>query len=312
MNVSFGAPLQLAWARMARMLFRPFSLEKWLVLGFAAFLSEYGSGTHSGGWKGHRGGIPGRVLHHVHDFVLHPFWAALIVWVCIAAVALAILLLWINARGKFIFLHNVLHERAGIIEPWKRFKRLGNSLFGWSLIYWLVIAVVAVVMSIPFLGALVTAVRSEEFRLPAFAVLLGYVPLIALLVIAASYFFLFLHSFVVPIMYQHDLTTTAAWARFMPLLRAHAGSFILYGLLVLVLSFGVGVACAVVGFATCCVGFVLLILPYVGAVIMLPVEVLFRALGPEFLAQFGPEWSVFPAAAGTPATPPGPGGGAGE
>ena len=47
MNVSYTMPLQQSWARMVRMLFRPFRLESWLTVGFAAFLSEYLS--HFGG-----------------------------------------------------------------------------------------------------------------------------------------------------------------------------------------------------------------------------------------------------------------------
>jgi hypothetical protein len=45
-----------------------------------------------------------------------------------------------------------------------------------------------------------------------------------------------------------------------------------------------------VGFATCCIGFLLMVTPYVGQVVLLPLHVAYRALGPEFLAQFGPEF----------------------
>jgi hypothetical protein len=314
MNISYAAPLRLAWARMTRMLFAPFSIEKWLVLGFAAFLSEYFSGTQTGqySWKTGRGEHPFHVLHRIRDFLREPFWAAIVLWLIAAAVVVAILIIWINSRGKFIFLENVAHERAGIVEPWKRFKRLGNSLFGWSLLYGLLAGTLMIAMSIPLLGTIIAAVRSEEFRLPALGLVVLWVPVIALAAIAIAYFYLFLHSFVVPIMYRHDLTVPAAWARFTPLLSAHPGSFILYGLFVFVLAIALGIACMTLGFATCCVGFILLALPYVGAVIMLPAEIVFRGLGPEFLSQFGAEWNVFPAAApASTAAPQAPSPGAG-
>ena len=49
MPISLAVPLQRAWGRMERMLFRPFRLRTWFVLGFAAFLSEYGALPSSGG-----------------------------------------------------------------------------------------------------------------------------------------------------------------------------------------------------------------------------------------------------------------------
>jgi len=45
---------------------------------------------------------------------------------------------------------------------------------------------------------------------------------------------------------------------------------------------------------TCCI----VLLPYVGTVILLPVWVLYRAYSVEFLAQFHPDFDVFAAAHG--------------
>ena len=62
------------------------------------------------------------------------------------------------------------------------------------------------------------------------------------------------------------------------------------------LVIGLGAAAVVLfvaGCATCCCGFLLMAIPYVGSVVLLPISAAYRAYGPEFLAQFGPEWSVF-------------------
>jgi hypothetical protein len=40
------------------------------------------------------------------------------------------------------------------------------------------------------------------------------------------------------------------------------------------------------GFMTCCLGFVLLITPYLSNVLLLPVTVFYRSFTVEFLAQF--------------------------
>jgi hypothetical protein len=60
---------------------------------------------------------------------------------------------------------------------------------------------------------------------------------------------------------------------------------------------------------TCCCAGCLLLLPYLGTVLLLPVLVFKRAYPLYFLAQFGPEYDVFPppsAAAPSPGLPPMP------
>jgi hypothetical protein len=55
-----------------------------------------------------------------------------------------------------------------------------------------------------------------------------------------------------------------------------------------------GILVLVVGLLTCCVGLILIIIPYIGTVITLPVWYWFRAFSLEFLAQFGEEYDVWP------------------
>jgi hypothetical protein len=43
---------------------------------------------------------------------------------------------------------------------------------------------------------------------------------------------------------------------------------------------------------TCCIAGCLMAIPYVGAVVVLPVTVFFRAYSLEYLAQFGPEYRL--------------------
>jgi hypothetical protein len=50
----------------------------------------------------------------------------------------------------------------------------------------------------------------------------------------------------------------------------------------------------ILGLLTCCLGFILLIIPYIGSVITLPISYTFRAFSLEFLEQFGPEFKLFP------------------
>ena len=49
MNISYSKPLSSAWLRMKILLFRPFDIGLWFVLGFSAFLASLAEGFGSGG-----------------------------------------------------------------------------------------------------------------------------------------------------------------------------------------------------------------------------------------------------------------------
>ena len=311
MNIAFIAPLQRAWGRMERILFRPFRIETWLVMGFAAFLSEF---LHGGGGRGifrgsHRGhGRFGEFSHTIGQkiwaFLQDPSMLVLAIVCGVVALTFLVVLMWVTARGRFIFLDNVVYERPAIIEPWKRFSRQGNSLFIWALMFWMAVIFAVLVVALPFLASLRSLWSDGEFHWLGLLSLAGFMFMAIPVALAVAYTLLFLNHFVVPIMYLHGLSATAAWSRFLTLLRAHPVSFIAYGLLNIVLALVIGVGVAVVGFSTCCIGFILVATPYLGQVILLPVHVTLRGFGPEFLAQFGPEYDVFASAAAPSAPPP--------
>jgi len=145
MNIAYIEPLAKAWNRMKEALFRPFNLNKWLVVGFTAFLAGLGDGhrgTSSIRFKRDRYSslediidLPSRAWEWLID---HPFWLAIIVISVTVILAIVVFVLWLSSRGKFMFLDNVVHNQAEISKPWKQFKALGNSLFLWRLCFTLV------------------------------------------------------------------------------------------------------------------------------------------------------------------------------
>ncbi len=305
MNVSFVEPLRLAWSRMTRMLFRPARGGFWFTLGFAAFLSEYlswGIGQRFGGAHVdhvHRSTLTAVAVERIVDFLRNPVVTAVVIGIALCALTAYVLFLWISSRGRFIFLDNVAHERVGIVEPWRRFKRLGNSIFLWRLVVNALFLVVAGAILAPFLAVIAAMVQSSSFRLTDLLVLLPLPLMLAPLAILAGYVHLFRTSFVEPVMYRNDIGVMAAWGRFLTLFRRRPLPFLVYGMFVLALM---AVALAMIfafGLGTLTLGFFLLATPYVGSVLLLPIEVTARALGPEFLAQFGPEF----AALGVPTVP---------
>jgi hypothetical protein len=110
-----------------------------------------------------------------------------------------------------------------------------------------------------------------------------------LLALVSAYVFFFLDAYVVPLMHRYDLGIMAAWRRFFSLAKGRWGWFLLSGLFVFVLVLAAGWVVFVTGMMTCCLGFLLLMIPYVGTVVLLPLIVTYRAFTVEFLAQVDPE-----------------------
>jgi hypothetical protein len=296
MTISYADPLSRAVERARQILFQPFNFVKWLVLGFSAWLAGLASGIGgSGAWNLDEEDYrhPAWVARGVEDawermlenILLVPLGLLLLTLILLILLAV----LWISSRAKFIFLDNVVHDRALIVEPWNRFRELGNSLFLWRFGFLVVCFLVFGVVALLILAPAATLSINEALRGLSFAGMFIGVLLVSILAVLAAFVLLFLENFVVPIMYRFDLKATEAWRAFMPWLRSRAGWFILYGLFVLLVAIPACLLFAVLICCTCCI----VALPYVGTVILLPVWVTYRALGPEFLVQFDPSFDIF-------------------
>jgi hypothetical protein len=104
-------------------------------------------------------------------------------------------------------------------------------------------------------------------------------------------------DFVVPIMRLRGITCWAGWREFVGLGTNHLGSFVLYLLFSLVLEIAIRFMVLAVVLVTCCIAGCLIALPYLGAVVILPISIFRRSYSLYYLAQFGPEFDVFAGAA---------------
>lgn len=298
MNISFFDPLNKAWGRMVQALFKPFDIKKWFVVGFSAFLADLlDTGTGGGGYKypGKHNSFNGiNDLAELPEYVLNwlsenPIWAVLIAVGILILIVLLVVFTWISSRGKFIFLDNVVFNRALITVPWKSFARLGNSLFLWRLAFGIISFLV---FSIFTVAAIVILGIGEGFDLNIPAIVL-FVLILLFLIAVILFIGMLLNNFIVPVMYKNNILTMAAWNEFLKIFRPHFFSFILYALLLFVLYIAAAIVIIAAGFAMCCIGFILLIIPYISTVITLPISYTFRAYSLEFLSQFGDQYSVF-------------------
>lgn len=300
MNISLTQPLGRAWRRMTQALFKPFDITIWFVVGFTSFLAGLtdsyfpGSGAKFGGDDFHEVRELFEFPEIIRDWLqANPFWISLIALGTLFLMALIFVFIWLSSRGAFMFLDNVLHKKAQVAKPWREYRKEGNSIFIWRILFSLLILVLIIFLA----GAIILSIilwKSKAFtEFPIFLiVVLGIIFL--LVILASIYISMFLNNFVIPIMYQRKIRVLQAWRIFLKLFRENTGHFLLYGLFLFVLYLGLGIGIVIGGVLTCCMGFVLLIIPYVGSVLLLPFSYTFRAYSVEFLTQFGTEFEIFP------------------
>ncbi|WP_321342855.1 hypothetical protein [uncultured Draconibacterium sp.] len=301
MQISYSQPLSAGWNRMKKALFQPFDMNKWFRVGFTAWLA--GLTECKGNSSGNNGSytdwdeffnFPQTAWNWLLD---NPLWANLILVGLIILFIIISVVIWVSSRGKFMFLHNVAHDKAEISHPWHEFRKEGNSLFVFEFFWgWFAFAVFALLAAFCF----ITGKDLYFTHAPKAAVFAAVTQMVLLFIgylVVFGYISLFIKDFVVPIMYKHRVGILKGWGKFLMLFGKRALPFIFYGLFIFVLGIGVGMAVLFFALITCCVGLLLLVIPYIGAVILLPISYTFRAFSVEFLAQFGDEYNVFPAEA---------------
>ncbi len=297
MNVSVIDPIDQAVKWTKRILFDEFSLAKWFVLGFCAFLATLGEGgaanapTQIFRWR-ERGktasfsGMDNWVRMHLGAVIL------IGAGILLLAVALGLLFTWLNSRGKFMFLDGVVRDREAVAEPWHRFRARGNSLFFFRIVLGIVSFLVLGGLAVGVVLLIIPAARMHHVGgLSLIAVVLG-AALVVVLAFALALVMAVLKDFVVPIMYRRELTTVPAFRVFLSeILPGNVLAFILFYLLKIVLGIAAGILIFVGTCLTCCIAAI----PYISSVVFLPVFVFFRCYSVYFLEQFGPEWRFFDA-----------------
>jgi hypothetical protein len=290
-------PLDEAFELMKTMLFRPFDLKKWFVIGFAAFLAGHFAGV---GFNIPFGGFPPR---HANQPPISPDWGQWKPWLpafiavfVVGGVAFIIFMMWLKARGNFVFADCVARNRAAIAEPWREYRREGNSYFLFLLLVMLGAMVLfgilcaGIFISLGVFGQGVSNDVMTPFAIVSL-VLLGIAWL------CFMFFFALIAYFMVPLMYVRRCRAAEAFRQIAGLVMENAGSFVLFCLFGICLALAAIVIGGVATCATCC----LAALPYIGTVILLPVFVCLRAYALRFIRQFGPDYDVWSVA---PALPP--------
>lgn len=300
--VSVLDPVSPAIDRAKFILFRPFDLTKWFVIGFCAFLANLGSGG-GGGSGGGRGGSPpgggapdfGQVLNHAKEYVLvNLSWiapVAIVVVVLIITIMLA--LAWLSSRGRFMFLHCVAQNKAEVAIPWAQFREHAYSLFLFRIVLGLIGIFVILIPGIITAILVITSIINHKFAAGAIlgVIFLGLIIFtISILVAMVSKF---TTDFVVPIMFIRTTSVRAAWNEFLSVLSINKARFFIYFLFNILLSMGIGILLLGIVIITCCCACCFFAIPYIGTVVTLPIHIFKRSYSLYYLRQYGQQFDVF-------------------
>ncbi|MFZ2657103.1 MAG: hypothetical protein WAX69_19370 [Victivallales bacterium] len=312
-TISCVSAVYSAWDRMEDILFRPFEIGKWFLLGFSAWLANLGQGMNMGfnysfpqnpdlsnpAMKGNGEGALS-ILHQLFDgrfftTTLILVIAALAVFIIIVALFFALVMLWVRSRGAFIFIHDLMTGTTELARPWGRYSRQGNSLFILRMLF--AILVLAALLFCVAIGILLLLGSIRTGKIDALGVggIIFMITSVIFVLLAAALASLTIEAFIVPIMFRKKGAALDAMMDFISLVNHHPFAFIRFFLMYFLLKICATTAIIVFLVSTCCfccVGFIVLSLPYIWAVVLLPVLVFFRLYSISFLAQFGGEYDL--------------------
>src|SRR5207249_9340168 len=129
-RIEIFRPFGEAFELMRKILFQPFDLRKWLVIGFAAWLANLGGGGFN--YPDNR-----RDAQKLKETIGQIPQPVLIIAICILVcfvLLLIVLVAWLRARGRFIFVDCIVKNRGAIRDPWPEFQKEGNSYLLFSLL----------------------------------------------------------------------------------------------------------------------------------------------------------------------------------
>lgn len=297
-RISVLDPVSRAVDRTTQVLFRPFDFEKWITLGFCAWLAMLGQQGGSSGSSRWNGGGLGRHdirdgVYEAREWLFGHLVPVLLIggFLVVLFLVLWVLCLWLSSRGKFMFVDGVVMNRGAVVDPWRRFRDSADSLFGFRVVLGLV--ALAVMLALLSAGATLVwfgmVVHEPTAASIAVLVLLGMVVLAIALTFALID--LAIDDFVVPLMYLNDVRVLAAWRELGGLIAAHPGAFFLY----LLVRLAIVLVLVVLGVLACCLTCCLVLLPFIGTVILLPLHVFKRAYSLSFIGQLGERYARFAA-----------------
>lgn len=293
-KIEIFKPFGEAFELMKKILFQPFDIGKWFVIGFAAFLASFSGGMNFNfnprgfkdanwhtSWSSHS-----FYRDSMTDGGSWPLWLIpLIVVAVLLVIAFVVVLLWLGARGRFIFTDCIVRNRGAIVEPWREYRVEGNSFFFFSLLVGLIVLVIVVLATLPMVIPTLIHGSKATFDI---GMMFGLVFLVGVIMVLAIGWAL-ISQLMVPVMYRQRCRAMAACRQVVGQITTYPGPLILYFLFYLVLI----VAVAIVGCGSVCLTCCITAIPYIGTVILLPIPVCLQSFTLLFVRQFGSDYDAW-------------------
>jgi hypothetical protein len=284
-RIEIFRPFGEAFELTKKILFHSFDLKKWLVIGFAAWLANLGGGGGGFNYRYNRREEMQKVNEALSQIPHSLLVTGICVLICFVLVVI-VLFVWLRARGCFMFIDCIAKNRGAIAEPWRDFRKEGNSYFLFSLLVGFAFLIFAALLSFPFMLPIIRGVTFLHMNdVYLISTIVAWAFVVILLVLAWS----LIANFMVPVMYRQRCRALKAFGIVVRLIAAYPGEILLYCLFLIVLVLATAIVACVATCATCCIAAI----PYVGTVILLPVFVLLRSFSLLFLRQFGPGYDVW-------------------
>lgn len=302
MQISVTRAFTNAYELSKRYLFQPFDIGRWFVVGFAAWLAFLGESGSSYSYRSSDRENVSEFLTLIQEFIQSDYFEPAMVVLCVFFVFLSTLILWLNSRGMFIFLHNIINNKSEIKIPWREYKAEANSILRWKLLLFLI----GILIFFPLMAC--SAIWIINLLWPDFTFLTETIPttifefatrfgsialtLGLLLGTGVTIISSILNLFLIPIMYKERLMATQAWPVVTELFKTDFKAFVRYYLMLLLIKIMLDIIKIIAYIGTCCILALLDLLPYLGAVVFLPFQVFKQYYTLDFMKQFGPEFDL--------------------
>lgn len=269
MRGNFPEIIAASWEWTRTVLFRPFQIKKWLILGFIALLA--GQFTYGSNSRGNinlprqdsgqpaiektagadraapaEGDIPAPLekflttLKETNKAVI----IFIIAFLFFISTFLFLIFTWLYSRFSFIFLEAIVKNDASVKMPFRKNKSAGNSYFLWNVIIALIgSAFVGLLGLTGYLSLSRIGIFNQGIKPGAGRIILAVLPVLLtfiVFVIISVLLNFVVRNFILPVMYKDKVGILKAWPPVLSIVKKHKGPVSLY----LLIKIGLSIAAA--------------------------------------------------------------------
>ncbi|MDY5695551.1 MAG: hypothetical protein SPK75_04150 [Victivallales bacterium] len=288
---SIGEGFTAAWRKMKERLW-PFNWSTWLVLSLGFWLAQLGEGGASLSMPfnpGDGGDVAGRLTTGVQSAAdaigttVAMFLLILLSVVFLFSLVIGLILLWVRSRARFVTLDMMLRgvEADSFGARWTRFARQGNSYFLTQILLFVFLLFLGFAF-VAFMGFAAAMSLGENRGAFSAGLLIGAGIVFGFFCILAWIYLHLYQDYGAVLMYRSGCSGSEAIQALNRALFSKPGVFVRYLLGLFVIVMLVSLAVGVFSCLTCCMGAMLLAIPFVGTIVLLPTFV-FRW---QFMLEF--------------------------